>query len=296
MTTVVVQQAEPAYEPATTIGFGNVLRSEWTKLRSVRSTYWTLLMAVLTTVALGAVICARWAYVARHDGPGNLDGFDPTLTSLNGIYLAQIAVGALGVLVITSEYGTGMIRATFSAVPQRRSMLAAKGIVFGVAMLVLGEVMSFAAFGIGQALLSGAHAGASLGQPGVLRAVIGAGLYLSAAGLLGFGLGTMIRAHGRCAISVLRPAVRRECHRRSAADELAQRRHRLHAGQRGQPDLHDRPQPRLAEPVGRARRVLPLRRRRTRRGDDSRLDTRRVNRPACRYAVGPPGCSRCCAC
>ena len=69
MTTVVVQQAEPAYEPATTIGFGNVLRSEWTKLRSVRSTYWTLLMAVLTTVALGAVICARWAYVARHDGP-----------------------------------------------------------------------------------------------------------------------------------------------------------------------------------------------------------------------------------
>ncbi len=193
MTTVVVQQAEPAYEPATTIGFGNVLRSEWTKLRSVRSTYWTLLMAVLTTVALGAVICARWAYVARHDGPGNLDGFDPTLTSLNGIYLAQIAVGALGVLVITSEYGTGMIRATFSAVPQRRSMLAAKGIVFGGAMLLLGEVMSFAAFGIGQALLSGAHAGASLGQPGVLRAVIGAGLYLSAAGLLGLGLGTMIR-------------------------------------------------------------------------------------------------------
>jgi hypothetical protein len=72
-------------------------------------------------------------------------------------------------------------------------MLAAKGIVFGVAMLLLGEVMSFAAFGIGQALLSGAHAGVSLGQPGVLRAVIGAGLYLSAAGLLGFGLGTMIR-------------------------------------------------------------------------------------------------------
>ncbi len=193
MSAVLAPRADTAREPATTVGFGNVMHSEWTKLRSVRSTYWTLIVAVLSTVALGAVICARWAQIVRSDGPGKLDGFDATLTSLNGIYLAQIAIGTLGVLVISSEYGTGMIRATFSAVPQRRVVLAAKGIVFAAVMLLLGEVMSFAAFGIGQALLSGAHAGVSLGQPGVLRAVLGAGIYLSAVGLLGFGLGAVIR-------------------------------------------------------------------------------------------------------
>ncbi len=193
MSAVLAPQAVAPREPATTVGFANVMRSEWTKLRSVRSTYWTLIFAVLATVALGAVICARWAQIVRNGGPGKLDGFDATLTSLNGIYLAQIAIGTLGVLVISSEYGTGMIRATFSAVPQRRVVLAAKATVFAAAMLLLGEVMSFAAFGIGQALLSGAHAGVSLGQPGVLRAVIGGGLYLSAVGLLGFGLGAVIR-------------------------------------------------------------------------------------------------------
>lgn len=178
---------------ATTIGFGNLLRSEWTKLRSVRSTYWTTLLALLTTVALGAIICLRWAQIIRSGGPGKLDGFDATLTSLNGIYLAQIAIGALGVLVISSEYGTGMIRATLAAVPQRRAVLAAKGLVLGGATLALGEMLSFASFGIGQAILAGVHGGASLRDPGVLRAVVGGGLYLAVVALLGFGLGAMIR-------------------------------------------------------------------------------------------------------
>jgi ABC-2 type transport system permease protein len=190
-------QAQPA---AVTIGFGNLLLSEWTKLRSVRSTYWTLISAALLTVALGAVICARWSQLIPQDGVGKLDGFDATLTSLNGIYLAQIAVGTLGVLVISSEYSTGMIRATFSAVPQRRAVVAAKAIVFAGTILLLGEIISFTAFGIGQAILSGTdpgptgiQPGASLSQPGVLRAVTGAGLYLAAVGLLGFGLATVIR-------------------------------------------------------------------------------------------------------
>jgi ABC-type transport system involved in multi-copper enzyme maturation permease subunit len=176
----------------TTIGFGNLLRSEWTKLRSVRSTYWTAGIAVLASVALGVVICARTAYNINR-GQQSLDGFDPTLTSLNGLYIAQVAIGALGVLTISSEYGTGMIRATLSAVPQRRAMLAAKGLVFAVTTLIAGEIMSFTAYGIGQALLSHAHAGTSLSQPGVLRATIGGGLYLTAVGLLGFGLGALIR-------------------------------------------------------------------------------------------------------
>lgn len=178
---------------ATTIGFGNVLRSEWTKLRSVRSTYWTTLMALLTTVALGAIICFRWTQLTRNATSAKPADFDATMTSLNGIYLAQIAIGALGVLVISSEYGTGMIRATFAAVPQRRAVLAAKGLVLGGATLALGEVLSFASFGIGQAILADVHRGASLRDPGVLRAVAGGGLYLALVALLGFGLGAVIR-------------------------------------------------------------------------------------------------------
>jgi len=170
--------------------FGNVLRSEWTKLRSVRSTYWTALVAVVVTIGVAVIVCAKWADDIRH---AHIDKIDPTLTSLNGLYLAQVAVGTLGVLVISSEYGTGMIRATFAAVPQRRAVLAAKALVFTAATLVAGEVLSFSAFGIGQAILHPVHAGASLGQHEVLRAVVGGGLYLAAIGLLGFGLGALIR-------------------------------------------------------------------------------------------------------
>jgi ABC-2 type transport system permease protein len=218
MTTQLIDRPATTPAPASTIGFGNLMHSEWTKLRSVRSTYWTVIAAALSTVALAVVICIRFRQLIGQDGPGKLDGFDPTLTSLNGIYLAQIAIGTLGVLVITSEYATGMIRATFSAVPQRRAVLAAKALVFAGATFVLGELISFAAFGIGQAILSGAHpdltrgfigadggpvdlardfpglhTSASLADPGVFRAVFGAGLYLAAVGLLGLGLGAMIR-------------------------------------------------------------------------------------------------------
>jgi ABC-2 type transport system permease protein len=178
-------------QPAT-IGFANLLRSEWTKLRSVRSTYWTAGIAVLASIALSIIVCARTAYNINH-GQQSLDGFDPTLTSLDGLYIAQVAIGALGVLTISGEYGTGMIRATLSAVPQRRAMVAAKGLIFAAVTLIAGEIMSFTAFGVGQALLAHAHAGASLTQHAALRATIGGGLYLTAVGLLGFGLGALNR-------------------------------------------------------------------------------------------------------
>ena len=177
---------------ARTIGFANLLHSELTKLRSVRSTYWTAATAVLTALGATALICRQWQ-VNLISGKDSLDGFDATLTSINGLYLAQIAAGALGVLVISSEYGTGMIRATMSAVPQRRAVLAAKGVVFAACTLVVGEMLSFTSFGLGQAILAPAHASVGLGHPGTLRAVMGGGLYLTAVGLLGFGLGALIR-------------------------------------------------------------------------------------------------------
>ena len=200
MTATALHPPLPSGRPvATTIGFTNLLRSEWTKLRSVRSTYWTAGVAVLASVVLGVVICARTAYNIRH-GEQGLDGFDATLVSLNGLYLAQVAIGILGVLTISSEYGTGLIRATLTAVPQRRAVLAAKGLVFAAATLVAGEIMSFTAFGIGQALFAPVHAGASLTQPGVLRATVGGGLYLTTVGLLGFGIGALVR-HTAAALS-----------------------------------------------------------------------------------------------
>ncbi len=126
------------------LNLGGVIRSEWTKLRSVRSTWWTLLATFAIMVGLGALLCA--AFVSRFDGldPGDIARFDPTAHSLRGLFLAQLTIGVLGVLAITNEYATGMIRNTFAAVPQRRAVLAAKALVFGVVALVVGLTGSFA--------------------------------------------------------------------------------------------------------------------------------------------------------
>ena len=191
MTAIAPSGPAPVSPQQPTIGIPHVLRSEWIKLRSVRSAYWTAGIAVLAGVVLGIFVCARTAHYIKIGNQG-LDGFDPTLTSLSGLYVAQIAIGALGVLTISGEYGTGMIRATLAAVRTRRVSWPPRPL-FATATLITSEIMSFTAFGIGQALLASAHAGASLGQPGVLRATVGGGLYLTAVGLLGFGLGALIR-------------------------------------------------------------------------------------------------------
>jgi ABC-2 type transport system permease protein len=187
--TATVRSEVSAAASATTVGFENLLRSEWTKLRSLRSTYWCAASIMLATVGLGIFMGARWAHQAESLPPA----FDSTNTSLSGVYLAQIIVGALGVLTISSEYATGMIRATFSAVPQRRTLLAAKAVVLALATFVLAEVVCFVAFLSCQALLQNKGVGVSLGSPGALRSVVGAGLYLTATALLGFGLGAAIR-------------------------------------------------------------------------------------------------------
>jgi ABC-type transport system involved in multi-copper enzyme maturation permease subunit len=120
---------------------------------------------------------------------------DSTRVSLGGLHLSQVAFGVLGVLVITSEYSTGMIRATLAAVPQRRLVLAAKAIVFAVTALIVGIASCLAAYLAFQAFLpAGDGMRTSLSDLGVLRAVTGAGLYLTVLGLLGLGLGAIIRS------------------------------------------------------------------------------------------------------
>ncbi len=170
----------------------DVLRSELWKLRTVRSTYWTLLAAVVSNVALAALLGILLpSYISSREQAT----IDSTRVSLGGLHLSQVAFGVLGVLVITSEYGTGMIRATLAAVPQRRLMLAAKTIVFAVTALIVGIASCLAAYLAFQAFLPAGHGmRTSLSDPGVLRAVTGAGLYLTVLGLLGLGLGAIIRS------------------------------------------------------------------------------------------------------
>lgn len=193
MASVVPAAAATPRPQQPSLGFTNILRSEWTKLHSVRSNYWTAFAAFLATIGVAALLCGYWANALRTH-PGRLSALDdPITTSLTGIFLAQVAVGTLGVLHISSEFGTGMIRATFTAVPQRRVLLAAKGLVFAGVTLLGAEIVSFLAFGLGQAILSTQHVGSSLTQPGAARATVGAGLYLTAVGLLGFGVGALVR-------------------------------------------------------------------------------------------------------
>ncbi|HXQ18543.1 MAG TPA: ABC transporter permease [Acidimicrobiales bacterium] len=171
----------------------NQLRSEWTKLRTVRSTTWTLLATVVAVVGIGALATAVTAAHWRSGGFEDRVGFDPTARSLAGVFLGEIAVGVLGVLAMSAEYTSGTIRATLAAIPHRSLVLVCKAAVYFVVALVTSEVLSFAAFLVGQELLKGSTPYATLGQPGVLRAVAGVGLVLAVIGLLALGLATIIR-------------------------------------------------------------------------------------------------------
>jgi ABC-2 type transport system permease protein len=187
------------FRPAT---FGDVLRSEWTKLRSVRSTFWALTVAVVLGIGLGAVISAAAAHGYATSSVSDKASWDPTGISTSGIAIASLAIVVLGVLYISSEYSSGMIRTSLIAVPKRGRVLAAKSLVFGAVTFVVGEVISFVAFFVGQALISGHAPHATLGDPGVARAVIGAGLDLTALAVLAIAVGTLLR-HSAAAIASL---------------------------------------------------------------------------------------------
>src|SRR5215471_8716683 len=178
-------------------GFGDARRSEFTKIKSTRSTYWTLLALIVVCVGIGAVACAGTASHPQGVSPAN---FDATQQSLAGLYVGQLVIAALGALTITSEYSTGMIRTSLSVQPRRGVVFAAKAVVFAAVTLVIGLITSFASFFVGQAILSSHHLSATLGEPNVLRAVIGGALFLTACGMLAYGLGAVLR-HTAAAIS-----------------------------------------------------------------------------------------------
>jgi ABC-2 type transport system permease protein len=168
------------------------LRSEWTKFRSQPSAGWSLLTAVALIIGFG-VLYSLVRVTRPPRSPADMASFDPTAISLAGAQLAQVAVGVLGVLLITSEYATGMIRTSMVAVPRRLPVLWAKAIVLALTAPVVFVPATFATFLVGQSVLSRERLGTSLQEPGVARAVLGSALYLTAVGLLGLGLGALLR-------------------------------------------------------------------------------------------------------
>jgi ABC-type transport system involved in multi-copper enzyme maturation permease subunit len=176
-------------------GFIGMLRSEWTKLRTVRSTMWSLL--AMAAISIGLMSLFAWVSMRRWDR------FDPEerlslahrpleIILARPVFIAQLVVAVLGVMVISAEYTTGMIRSTLQAQPRRMTVLAAKVTVFAALMLVVGEALSFAAFFLGRQLIA-AHIPVQLSDPGVARSVVGAGLYIAMLGLFSLAFGAIIR-------------------------------------------------------------------------------------------------------
>jgi ABC-type transport system involved in multi-copper enzyme maturation permease subunit len=175
-------------------GLPGTLRSELTKIRSVRSTYWTLLAQAVVSIAWAVIACVGNASHWSQESAASRANFNAAGASLAGqVALGELIIVVLGTLVITSEYSTGMIRTTLAVMPRRGVVYAAKAMVFAAVSLAVSLVTSFAAFFIGQAVLSGKHINASLGQPGVLRAVLLSAAIVPVFGLLAYGTGAVIR-------------------------------------------------------------------------------------------------------
>jgi ABC-2 type transport system permease protein len=197
-------QARPDLGTLPPLGLG-LLRAEWTKIRSVRSTLWTLLAFVVVAIGFSVLI----ATVISHDwnAPGNHPNHarlvsDPTAVIFGaGLGLGQLALCVLGVIVISSEYTTGAIRASLLAVPRRVPVLVAKSVVFAVLDLIVSAITVFVTFFLTTAILH-SHIVVSLGQPNVTRAVIGAILYLTVLGLFAMAIGGLIR-HTAGGISIV---------------------------------------------------------------------------------------------
>jgi ABC-2 type transport system permease protein len=174
------------------VSIGRVLCSEWVKLRSLRSTAWTLLVAVVLMIGLGWL--AGWDINATWSDhtPQQQATFSAVDGTLGGFYLAQLAVGVLGVLIVTGEYATGMVRATFAAVPRRLPVLWAKAVLFALVTFALMMFAAVVAFVGGQEFL-GEH-GTTLSGAGVVRGIVGVSGYLSVVAVLAVAVGFIIRS------------------------------------------------------------------------------------------------------
>jgi ABC-2 type transport system permease protein len=171
----------------------HIVRSEWTKLRSVRSTRWALAATLLLIIGIGLIVCLTYASRWPHLSASDRASFHALSSNLGGVNLAALSIGVLGVLVMTAEYSTGMIRSTFSAVPKHLPALWGKALVFGVVAFAVSLVAILIVFLVGQAIRSGQHINIAISHPGVPRALVGAAPALTAMGLFALGLGAIVR-------------------------------------------------------------------------------------------------------
>ncbi len=175
------------------VTYDRLLRAEWTKLRSLRSSGWTMVAMVVSSIALGTLLCAVVAAHWSSASAADRASWDPTNQSLVGTIFGQLAVAVFGVLAVTGEYASGTIRASVAAVPKRTPLLVAKAAVYGGVALVSGEIVSLISFFIGQRIFQGRVPYATFGQPGVARAVLLAGVYLALICLIAMALGVVLR-------------------------------------------------------------------------------------------------------
>ncbi len=195
MNAVLTPAVPTSTTPASTLKVtqARVLRSEFVKFRSLRSTVYTPLTAVALMIGIGALFAAVTASQYHTFSAAEQAGFDPVGTSLTGVTFAVIAFGVLGVLMTSGEYGTGMIRSSLTVVPRRLPVLWGKLTVFAGVIFSVSLVASFLSFFLGQALLHSHHIGVSLSAPGALRSVVGGALYITVAGLIALALGALFR-------------------------------------------------------------------------------------------------------
>jgi ABC-2 type transport system permease protein len=188
--------AAPRTKPPYRVTARRVLRSEWSKLWSLRSTWITLAMALLFLVAFGIIAAARYKSSVTSGRQLDPDFADATALSLSlfGVPLAQLALGVLGVLVTAGEYSTGMIRSTLAAVPRRLPVLWSKAVVFGVVALILSVVGVLATFFVDSRITAGTPAALTFSATGVVRSLLGAALYLGLVGVIGAALGALLRS------------------------------------------------------------------------------------------------------
>ena len=186
MTTPPTEAVFSVDAPSGRAGLRHAVRAEWTKFWSVRSTPWRLFALVVATIGLG--VLSTHALLTQ---PGFTT--DPIRRILVGFNLSQFAIGVLGVLFLSAEYGTGQIRSTLSSMPRRPGVVGAKAIVMGGVGLVVGEILAFVAFFIGSSMLSGSPSQVSIGDPGVVRVLVESGIYIALLGLIGLGIASILR-------------------------------------------------------------------------------------------------------
>jgi ABC-2 type transport system permease protein len=177
-------------EPVPAVSVRRMMRSEWIKLRSVRSTVISMCAVAVVAIGVGAISSAS----GDGGGPGDNDATDPVSLSLSGFSLAELIIGVVGVLVATSEYSSGLIRTTLAAAGSRLTVLGAKAAVYAGTILAVAGGAALAAFILGQAVYSGPGPTAAIGDPGVLRSIVGTAGYCAGVGLLGIALGFLLRS------------------------------------------------------------------------------------------------------